>query len=778
MLQETLMLAAKIASELKVEAKQVEQAIALLDDGATVPFIARYRKEATGGLDDKQLRHIEERLHYLRDLDARREVIINSITEQKKLTPELQQQIIQADTKNKLEDLYLPYRPKRRTKAQLAREAGLEPLADIIMQQSGCDLMQQAERYINTDLGITNASAALESAKHIVIERFCEEASLLDSLRQTLWNQGSICATAHKDLKDKNSKYKDYFDYSELLRKIPSHRALALFRGRRECALQLKLSLPTEFDGEALLRNYFSISDTKESAREQWLHEAVGVSWKSKLLPKLELELMARLRESADEEATRVFATNLRDLMLAAPAGARVTLGLDPAIRSGVKAVVIDATGKLLDYTTVFPMPPQNEWHAAIAELAKLIAKYNVSLVSIGNGTGSRETERLISDLLKTYTDLQFEKIVVSEAGASVYSASEIASEEFPDLDVTLRGAVSIGRRIQDPLAELVKIEPKAIGVGQYQHDINQSLLSRSLDAVVEDCVNAVGVDVNMASAALLARVAGLSETLAKNIIEYRNENGRFASRQALLNVPRMGDKSFQQAAGFLRINQGANPLDASAVHPEAYPLVESIVQKNNCEVSQLIGNIALLKAINAADFIDERFGLPTVRDVLKELEKPGRDPRPQFRTVQFKEGIEDINDLEKGMALEGVVSNVTNFGVFVDIGVHQDGLVHISQMTNAFISDPHQIAKTGDIVKVRVLDVDSKRRRISLSMKTDSQAASAPQKSQKEKQKPVAKPAKPREHARSKPKAKAKVEKPIFNTVMADALKKLKQGS
>lgn len=781
MLQETLMLAAKIAKELKVRPEQVEKTIALLDDGATVPFIARYRKELTGALDDIQLRTLDARLHYLRELDARRQVIMDAINDQGKLNAELEQRIKNADTKNTLEDLYLPYRPKRRTKALLAREAGIEPLVALIFEKPDCQPAQEAEGFTNAELGFVDGNAVLEGAKQIIMERFSEDAALLDKLRKTMWQHGTIQAVAHKDLKDKNSKFKDYFNHNERLQKVPSHRALALFRGRRECALQLRIILATEIDPEAIICNYFAIEARQDSPREKWLREVVSLAWKTKLSTKLELELMARLRESADEEATRVFAKNLRDLMLAAPAGSRTTLGLDPGIRTGIKAAVIDSTGKLLDYTTVFPLAPQNDWHGAIAELAKLVAKYHVGLVSIGNGTGSREAERLVNELQTTYKDLKLEKVVVSEAGASVYSASEIASKEFPDLDVTIRGAVSIARRVQDPLAELVKIDPKAIGVGQYQHDINQSLLARSLDAVVEDCVNAVGVDINMASAPLLSRIAGLSETLANNIVDYRNAHGPFTDRHTLLNVPRMGEKSFQQAAGFLRVNQGVNPLDASSVHPEAYSLVEKIGLSHHCDVQQLIGNSALLSAINPADYTDERFGMPTVVDVLKELEKPGRDPRPQFRTVQFKEGIEDISDLREGMALEGVVSNVTNFGVFVDIGVHQDGLVHISEMTHRFINDPHQLVKAGDIIAVKVLEVDQKRRRISLSMKVGEQAPAAPvNKGKRNTTKPATKLAKGRDTTRAKPAAKHKPtpEKPIFNTVMADALKKLKQES
>ncbi len=775
MAQEMLTLAKKIAKELQIIPVQVEKTIELLDEGATVPFIARYRKEVTGGLDDRQLRLLQERLYYLRELDERRQTIIHTIREQEKLTPELEQQILAADTKNRLEDLYLPYRPKRRTKAHLAREAGLAPLADKIFHQSDCDPLEEAHNFLNPDAGIPDVQSALEGARQIVMEWFAEDAQLLDQLRKMLWQQGQVKSVAHKDVKDQHNKFKDYFDYQEAIQKIPSHRALALFRGRRESALQLQLILPEQLDCEAIIRQHFSIPEGN-SAREQWLQEAVRMAWKVKLLSKLELELMARLRESADEEAVRVFAKNLRDLLLAAPAGPRVTIGLDPGIRTGVKVVVVDHTGKLLDYTTLFPLPPQNEWHQSIAELAKFAIKYNATLISIGNGTGSRETERLVTEMLKTYADINLEKIVVSEAGASVYSASELASNEFPDLDVTLRGAVSIARRIQDPLAELVKIDPKAIGVGQYQHDVNQVLLARGLEAVVEDCVNAVGVDVNMASAPLLARISGLNESLANNIVQYRNEHGAFNTREELLKVPRMGEKTYQQAAGFLRINTGTNPLDASAVHPEAYPLVERIMKEKSWTIKEVIGDTNALKAVNAADFIDEHFGLPTIHDVLKELEKPGRDPRPEFRTVQFKEGVEAIQHLQTGMILEGVISNVTNFGAFVDIGVHQDGLVHISEMTTRFINDPHQLVKAGDIVKVRVMDVDQKRRRISLSMKLEEKkpAQQAPKHTTDKNRKTSGKPKD--KMVNNRPKAKPKAEKPIFNTVMADALAKLKR--
>jgi uncharacterized protein len=775
-----------IARALNVKESQVQSAIDLLDAGATVPFIARYRKEATQGLDDTQLRFIAERLYYLRELSERRAVILNSIREQEKLTPELEQLIITADTKTRLEDLYLPYRPKRRTKAALAIAAGLEPLALGLLADPTRQPLAFAAEFINAENDIANAETALEGAEHILMEHFAEDAKLLDTLREYIWQHGILASIKNKSAgsnkkKDVAHKYADYFAYSEPLKKIPSHRALALFRGRRENALQLSLTLPEgNIQAEQYITQHFNISDQKRSA-DTWLMDIVTKTWKLKLFPKLELELYARLRESADEEAIQVFAGNVKDLLLAAPAGPQVTLGLDPGIRTGVKAVVVDITGKLLDYTTVYPFAPQNDWHPAIADLAKLASKYQVNLISIGNGTGSRETERLVADMIKMYPDLPLTKVLVSEAGASVYSASELAAAEFPDIDVSIRGAVSIARRLQDPLAELVKIEPKSIGVGQYQHDVNQPRLARSLTGVVEDCVNAVGVDVNTASVALLTRVAGLNETLAKNVVEYRDINGVFTNREQLKLVSRMGEKTFQQAAGFLRIMQGDNPLDASAVHPEAYPIVEKIIGDLQTDIKQLIGNKSALQSINAEKYVDPEHGLITLRDILAELEKPGRDPRPEFKTASFKEGVEDIAHLEVGMILEGIVSNVTNFGAFVDIGVHQDGLVHISSMTNRFIKDPRDIVKAGDVVKVKVLEVDKARRRIGLSMKLEEitpiavkKAAKAPE--QKTSVQPIR-----RAEQRKKPEALKKVEQqkkpPVFNTAMADALAGLKRG-
>lgn len=779
MVQEKLASAAVIAQELKVKLSQVETAIRLLDEGATVPFIARYRKEATEGLDDVQLRYLSERLLYLRDLDERRQVVIESIREQEKLTPELEASIWAADTKTRLEDLYLPFRPKRRTKAQIAIEAGLEPLAQALWNDPSLDPEEQAASYLNPEAGIIDIKAALEGARHILMEHFAENAELINELREYLWQHAVIKSTGSSKKKEAVNKFSDYFDYSEAVKKIPSHRALALFRGRREGVLQIALTL-LESDlnyGENKVAAYFNIADKQRKA-DAWLQDTVRMTWKVKLFTKLELELLSRLRELADEEAIKVFSRNLRDLLLAAPAGPQITIGLDPGIRTGVKVVVVDATGKLLDYSVIFPFAPQNEWHQSIADLAKLVVKHNVNLVSIGNGTGSRETERLVVDLIKMYPDMKLTKAVVSEAGASVYSASELAAKEFPDLDVTIRGAVSIARRIQDPLAELVKIEAKAIGVGQYQHDVNQARLARCLDGVVEDCVNAVGVDVNTASAALLSHISGLNETLAKNIIDYRDENGAFKNREQLKSISRMGEKAFQQAAGFLRIMNGDNPLDASCVHPEAYPLVERIITDQKIDIPQLIGNKEVLQSVNADKYVDDAYGLPTIRDVLRELEKPGRDPRPEFKTAQFKEGVEEIGHLHEGMILEGVVSNVTNFGAFVDIGVHQDGLVHISAMTNKFITDPRSVVKAGDIITVKVVEVDKERKRIGLSMKLGEESGRV----ESEKPAPVRKKVDvKKQEYKKKPEPSRKPEpvkqKSVFNTAMADALAKLKRG-
>ncbi len=713
----------RIAKELSVNPKQVSAAVTLLDEGATVPFIARYRKEATGALDDTQLRTLEERLIYLRELNDRRASILDSINSQGKLTPDLEQAINAADSKTLLEDLYLPYKPKRRTKAQQAREAGLEPLADALLNNRELIPEQAAEDYIDADKGIADTKAALDGARQIIMERVSEDAELLAELREHIWDKGIIHATVVKDKEQEAVKFKDYFDYQEAIKKIPSHRALALFRGRNEDLLSLTLKPDSDEDiahqhYEQRVAKHLNVTDTNKPA-DAWLALTAKFAWKVKLFTRIDLDLKLRLKEAAELEAIRVFASNLRDLLLAAPAGAKATMGLDPGIRTGVKVAVVDGTGKLLATETIYPHAPRNQWNESIDTLAKMIQQHQVNLVSIGNGTGSRETDQLVADLMKQHTELKFNKIMVSEAGASVYSASALAAKEFPQLDVSLRGAVSIARRLQDPLAELVKIEPRSIGVGQYQHDVNQSQLARMLDAVVEDCVNAVGVDVNTASVSLLKQVSGLSDSVGQNIVNYRDENGPFHNRAQLKKVPRLGDKAYQQAAGFLRIVNGDNPLDSSAVHPEAYPVVEAIIKETGEPIGKLINN-PILRQLNPANFTNEQFGLPTVTDILQELEKPGRDPRPEFKSVSFKEGVEKITDLTPGMKLEGVVTNVANFGAFIDIGVHQDGLVHISHLSDSFIKDPRDAVKTGDMVKVKVLEVDVARKRISLTMKQD----------------------------------------------------------
>jgi len=720
----------RIAEELSVNIKQVEAAVALLDEGSTVPFISRYRKEVTGGLDDIQLRMLDERLNYLRELNSRRETILESIISQGKLTPELEQKILQADTKTLLEDLYLPYKPKRRTKAQIAREAGLEPLADAIFNDRSLIPEQLALDFINTEKGINDATAALDGAKQIIMERISEDAELLTELRERIWNKGIMHSTVVKNKETEAAKFKDYFDYQEAINKIPSHRALAIFRGRNEDLLSISLK-PGVDDKEEhqlcaqLVARHINVTDTTSPA-DAWLAEAARLGWKIKLFTRIDLDLKLRLREAAELEAIRVFSSNLKDLLLAAPAGPKATMGLDPGIRTGVKVAVVDPTGKVLDFDTIYPHAPRNQWDASINSLAKLIEKHQVDLVSIGNGTGSRETDQLVADLMKQHKALKFQKIMVSEAGASVYSASELAAKEFPDLDVTIRGAISIARRLQDPLAELVKIEPKSIGVGQYQHDVNQVQLSNSLETVIEDCVNAVGVDVNTASASLLKQVSGLSASVGENIVAFRNENGPFNDRKQLKKVPRLGDKAYEQAAGFLRIMSGKNPLDASSVHPEAYPIVNTIIEETRKPIQELIGQSSFLRSLTAANYTNENFGLPTVVDILQELEKPGRDPRPEFKSVQFKEGIEKISDLKEGMMLEGVVTNVANFGAFVDIGVHQDGLVHISHLADVFVKDPRDVVKTGEMVKVKVMEVDIARKRIALSMKRNADESSA----------------------------------------------------
>lgn len=713
---------ARIAKELNVQTAQVAAAVGLLGEGATVPFIARYRKEKTGGLDDTQLRKLEERLGYLTELEDRRAAVIKSITEQGKLTPDLHRAINVADTKVELEDLYAPFKPKRRTKAQIAREAGLEPLADAFLGNPTLDPSKEAEKYVSAEKGIADVKAALEGARSILIERIGENAKLVGDLRQWLWATGLVISKVLKGKEAEGAKFSDYFDFSQAIHKIPSHRALALLRGRNEGFLDLDLDVEAEqanlHPAETKIMLAYSIAERGRPA-DKWLIDTVKLAWKARLHTTLTADLLVRLKEDADSAAIGVFKSNLKDLLLAAPAGARVTMGLDPGIRTGVKVAVVDQTGKVLDTSTVYPHEPRNDWNGALATLAALCMKHKVDIIAIGNGTASRETDRLAGDLIKKMQDLKLTKVMVSEAGASVYSASEIGAQEFPDLDVSLRGAVSIARRLQDPLAELVKIEPKAIGVGQYQHDVNQTALARSLDAVVEDCVNSVGVDVNMASAPLLARVAGLNATIASNIVLHRNENGAFKKRTEIKKVARLGPKAFEQAAGFLRIANGTNPLDASAVHPEAYEVVERIAEATKRPIKAMIGDSAFLKSLNAKQFADERFGTPTVIDILAELEKPGRDPRPEFKTAEFKEGVEKIADLRPGMMLEGVVTNVTAFGAFVDVGVHQDGLVHVSELADRFVKDPREVVKAGDVVKVRVKEVDVDRKRIALTMKS-----------------------------------------------------------
>ncbi|MFS2115920.1 Tex family protein [Herbaspirillum frisingense] len=730
----------RLALELAAKPVQVAAAIALLDEGATVPFIARYRKEVTGGLDDIQLRLLEERLRYLRELESRRAAIIASIEEQGKMTPVLLDAITHAEDKTRLEDLYLPYKPKRRTKAQIAAEAGLTELADALLNDPSLNPEEEAAKYIKAAFttdngdnpGVPDTKAALDGARQILMERFSEDAELLQSLREYITEHGVVESKVIDGKQDAGEKFADYFDYSETYSTIPSHRALALFRGRREEMLNVVLRLDSEEEKpkwdaphnpcEGRIASRFGVSN-KGRAADKWLSDTVRWAWRVKVFMHLETELMTNLREKAELEAINVFARNLKDLLLAAPAGPRATMGLDPGLRTGVKVAIVDATGKVVATDTIYPHQPRNDWHGSLHTLSQLAEKHNVSLISIGNGTASRETDKLAQDLIKLRPELKLTKIVVSEAGASVYSASEFASKELPDLDVSLRGAVSIARRLQDPLAELVKIDPKSIGVGQYQHDVSQSQLARSLDAVVEDCVNAVGVDVNTASAPLLARVSGLNASVAQSIVSYRDMKGMFSSRAALREVPRLGDKTFEQAAGFLRVMNGENPLDASAVHPESYPLVEKILADIKKDVKSVLGQTSLLKGLTPAKYADEKFGVPTVTDILKELDKPGRDPRPEFTTATFKEGVEEIKDLRPDMILEGVVTNVAAFGAFVDIGVHQDGLVHISALSNTYVKDPHTVVKAGQVVKVKVLEVDEKRKRIALTMRLNDTA-------------------------------------------------------
>lgn len=725
----------RIADELSVKTSQIDAAVALIDEGATVPFIARYRKEATGGLDDTQLRHLHDRLGYLRELEERRLSIAKEVNELGKLNEDLRKKIACAETKQRLEDLYLPYKVKRRTQAEIAREAGLESLADELLADPTLDPEVCAARYLRepftTDSGdnpgVADAKAALDGASAILTARFSQDADLLTDLRDMLWQQGIVVSEVLKDKESEGAKFRDYFDYSEAIAKVPPHRALALLRGRSATILRLALKLPEELEAtgwsaehgpcERRIASHFGLSDEGRAA-DAWIASAVRTTWRAKLSFSIEATLFGELRQTAEQEAIRVFARNLEDLLLAAPAGHRATLGLDPGIRTGVKVAVVDGTGKLLDTATIYPFAPKHDVSGSVATLQSLARKYAVELVAIGNGTGSRETEQLVNQLKQDQPGLGLVPVVVSEAGASVYSASEFAAREFPTLDVSLRGAVSIARRLQDPLAELVKIEPKAIGVGQYQHDVSQTYLSRALDTVVEDCVNRVGVDVNTASAPLLSRIAGLSSSLAENVVALRDKQGVFRRREELLNVPRLGPKAFEQAAGFLRIANGDNPLDASAVHPEAYPVVERILKDLATPVDQAMRSPELLKKIDPQKYTDDKFGLPTVQDIIAELEKPGRDPRPQFKTATFKEGVNELKDLAADMVLEGVVTNVTNFGAFVDVGVHQDGLVHISALADKFVKDPHEVVKAGDVVRVKVMDVDVSRKRISLTMR------------------------------------------------------------
>ncbi|MBP1473120.1 RNA-binding transcriptional accessory protein [Frateuria sp. MAH-13] len=763
----------RIAQDIAAKPDQVRAAVALLDEGATVPFIARYRKEATGGLDDTQLRLLEERLRYLRELEERRGAILASIEEQGKLSDALKNDILAADTKARLEDLYLPYKPKRRTKAQIAREAGLEPLATGLRDDPTLVPETFAETFVDADKGVADVRAALDGARAILMEAIAEDAHLVGELRDWLWDKGQIRAKVVEGKENEGAKFRDYFDHIEPVGKIPSHRLLALMRARNEGVIELELqpALDAEqghLEGEGRVAAHAGIHDRGRPA-DAWLRETVRLTWRVKLHLHLTLDLFGRVREGAEDEAIRVFGENLKDLMLAAPAGAKTVMGLDPGIRTGCKVAVVDATGKLLATETIYPLEPRRQWNESLITLAKLCKQHGVDLIAIGNGTASRETDKLAGELIKKLPEAKLSKIVVSEAGASVYSASETAAKEFPNLDVSLRGAVSIARRLQDPLAELVKIEPKAIGVGQYQHDVNQVKLARALDARVEDCVNAVGVDVNTASAALLARVAGLSASVAENVVKHRDANGPFANRKALLKVPRLGDKAFEQCAGFLRVPNGDNPLDASAVHPEAYPVVERIIAQCGREVRNIIGDTGFLRGLKPDQFTDETFGVPTVRDILKELEKPGRDPRPEFVAPSFAEGVEDLKDLRPGMILEGRVTNVAAFGAFVDIGVHQDGLVHVSALSHTFVKDPRDAVKAGDIVKVKVMEVDLPRQRIGLSMRLDDEPGQA-------------RGARPEggDHRNARPPRGAPAPKPAappVNNAFADALLRARQG-
>ena len=724
-------LSRRIADELGVAEKQVTATIELLDEGATVPFIARYRKEVTGSLDDTQLRQLNERLVYLRELEDRRDTILKSIEEQGKLTETLKKEILDAETKTRLEDLYLPYKPKRRTKGQIAIEAGIEPLADALLANRQLDPSVEAEAYLNAEAGFADAKAVLDGAKYILMERFAQEADLLAKLRSYLADNGTLFATVMAGKEVEGEKFRDYFEHKEAWSKVPSHRALAMFRGRREGVLSIKVDVEVpegeRHPCESMIAQFFDLRDEGQPA-DAWLQETVRWTWRIKLQFHLETELLADLRERAEAAAIEVFAANLEDLLLAAPAGQRATIALDPGLRTGVKVAVIDSTGKVVDHGAIYPHAPKNQWDASIAQLATLAKQYSVELVAIGNGTASRETDKLAGDLMKLHPELGLQKVMVNEAGASVYSASAEAAAEMPDLDVTIRGAVSIGRRLQDPLAELVKIDPKSIGVGQYQHDVSQIQLAKSLDVVIEDCVNSVGVELNTASAPLLKRVSGLNQTIADNIVAFRDQNGAFKDRASLKSVPRLGEKTFEQAAGFLRVHGGVYPLDSSAVHPEAYSVVEAMAADLKLSVADLVGNKSAIAKIDLKRYVSEKFGLPTLQDIVRELEKPGRDPRPEFTTASFKEGVEKISDLEPGMVLEGTVTNVTNFGAFVDIGVHQDGLVHISALADKFVKDPRDVVKAGQVVKVKVMEVDERRKRIGLSMRMSDEPGSSEQ--------------------------------------------------
>ena len=779
-----------IANELNVKTKQVVAAITLLDEGATVPFISRYRKEVTGGLDDVQMRNLQERLGYLRELETRREAILKLIDEQDKLTPELKRDILAADSKTRLEDLYLPYKQKRRTKGQIAIEAGILPLAEALLNNPQLDPVTEAAKYINKSADFKQVfeetKGVLDGAKYVLMERFAEDANLVGELREFMTDRGQLTSSVVSGKEQEAAKYKDYFENADAIKKMPSHRILAMLRGRNEGFLQLRVDAPE--DGSESHPCEYRIAKhsgirSENRAADAWLNEVVRWTWKIKLQLKLETEMLTELRQRAEVDAINVFGQNLKDLLLAAPAGQKATMGLDPGLRTGVKIAVIDNTGKFLDETAIFPHAPRNQWDESISALAKMSAKHNVNLLAIGNGTASRETDKLCADLMKKHPELGLQKVMVSEAGASVYSASEIAAAEFPNLDVTVRGAISIARRLQDPLAELVKIDPKSIGVGQYQHDVNQSLLAKNLSSVVEDCVNSVGVEINTASAEILSHVAGLNKTIAQNIVNYRDENGVFTNRKQLKKVPRLGEKAFEQAAGFIRIRGSNNPLDSSAVHPESYSVVEEMLKDLKCEIKQLIGNKQNLSNIQAERYTNEKFGLPTITDIIAELDKPGLDPRPEFKTAAFKDGVEKMSDLVPGMILEGTVSNVTHFGSFVDVGVHQDGLVHISAMSDKFIKDPHEIVKAGQIVKVKVMEVDQARKRIALSLRLDDPLEPEEGSGAQKQTKPNARPAAPRKPANNQRSnnnsrsAKSSTSNEPVNNAFAEAFANAKKG-